>query len=103
MKKKSEKKKLEAATLGFELAPQLRPVQKENVHATWGHRGHRGHKGHKGHRGHKGHKGHKGHRGHKGHKGHKGTQGTHPYKSQKSINSSEVLAPSPQICNRMHQ
>ena len=38
MKKKSEKKKkLEVATLGFELAPQLRPVQKENLHATCGH------------------------------------------------------------------
>ena len=63
MKKKSEKKKKEqeVATLGFELAPQLLPVQKENLHAIWGHKGTQGTQGTQ------------------GHKGHKGTKRLHPY------------------------
>ena len=84
MKKKSEKKKKEqeVATLGFELAPQLRPVQKENLHAIWGH---------------------------KGTQGTQGTQGAQRTQGNKeatpllkSINSSEVLTRSSQICDRMH-
>ena len=82
MKKKSEKKKKEqeVATLGFELAPQLLPVQKENLHAIWGTQGTQGTQG---------------------------AQRTQGNKEAtpllKSINSSEVLTRSSQICDRMHQ